>query len=108
MIDITPIQIESILPVLTDWLNEKIDEFVCEDKLKDMRLNDEEIDFVMTAVNTVMVDTKGVETVLIEAIELANHNEEDDIVISWEDDQLIDWENPYDDYIREERKYLVW
>jgi hypothetical protein len=45
----------------------------------------------------VEIDKKGVETVLINAIELANHNEDDDL--DWEDD-------PYSDYVKKEMKCL--
>jgi hypothetical protein len=98
MIDLTPKQIEAIVPILTDWaLKEIIDEFQCEAKLLDSGLSQDEMNFCMDAVNTVEIDKKGVETVLINAIELANHNEDDDL--DWEDD-------PYSDYVKKEMKCL--
>ncbi len=97
MIDLTPKQIEAIVPILTDWANEKMNEFQCEAKLLDSGLSQDEMNFCMDAVNTVEIDKKGVEAVLVDAIELSNHNEDDDL--DWEDD-------PYSDYIKQEMKCL--
>lgn len=91
MIDLTPKQIENIVPILTNWIvNENIDEVQCESKLLDAGLLAEEVDFCMEAVNTIEVDNKGVESVLIEAIELANYDED----APYEPDER------YEDYLR--------
>ena len=76
VIDLTPKQIERIVPILHEWIiNDTIDCFQCQSKLFDLGLDDEEVEFCMDAVNLIKVDKIGVEAMLLEAIEDANYDD---------------------------------